>query len=441
MNEARTGFAWSLLLMLLGVIAAGLVFGWPHAAFTAVGFGAYFLYRQMQGADRLLNWVRQPFGTPPPVPTGNGVWDDVFAAMNRRHRENIAQRHELHLALDRFRLAAEALPDGVVILDESQQIEWMNRQAALCLCLDTTSDVGARISNLLREPEFENYLNDPERYGHALVLATQRVPGHSVHMQLTPFSAGRSLLLVRDTTQLARMTTMRRDFVANVSHELKTPLTVILGYLETIEDSPPGISSEELGQYVQMATTQARRMQHLVDELLTLSVLETDAPPNNDNVHITPLMASVYREALALSGGQHEIALDAETTAILHGDESELHSALLNLASNAVHYTPPGGSISMRWRVLDNGDGEFSVSDDGIGIALTDIHRLTERFFRVDKGRARLASDGTGGTGLGLSIVKQVVERHNGQLLIRSELGQGSTFSIIVPNPRVIAND
>lgn len=440
MNEARVGFVWSLLLVLLGVVAAGLVFGWPHATITALGFCGYFLFRHMRGIGRLLHWARQPLGTPPPVPTGNGVWDDVFAAMNRRHRESFAQRHELHLAVDRFRLAAEALPDGVVILDEKQQIEWMNRQASLCLGLDATGDIGARILNLLREPDFEAYLNDPAKFEHAISLVTQRVPDHSLYMKLTPFSAGRCLLLVRDTTQLARMTTMRRDFVANVSHELKTPLTVILGYLEALEDSPETTAASEAAQYVRIATTQARRMQHLVDELLTLSALETDAPPKNDAVRVSSLMETVHLEAQALSNAQHEILLDADTSALLIGDELELHSAVLNLASNAVHYTPPGGRISLQWRILDSGDGELSVSDTGIGIATADIHRLTERFFRVDKGRGRLAADGTGGTGLGLSIAKQVIERHNSRLVIRSELGGGASFSIVVPKSRLAAS-
>ena len=443
MNEARTAFFGSLALLILIDFAAAVLFGWPHATIIALGFCGYFLYRHMQGIGRLLKWAREPFGTQPPAPTGNGVWDDVFASLTRRHRESIAQRHDLHLALDRFRLAAEALPDGVVILDEVQQIEWMNREAAICLNLHMTTDLGTRILNLLREPEFDAYVKDPTKYDRALAFSTQRNPGHSLHIQIRPFSAGSSLLLVRDTTQLTRMTTMRRDFVANVSHELKTPLTVTLGFLEALEDAPPDTSAEERSRYIQMATTQARRMQELIDDLLTLAALETDAPPKSDLVAAIGLIETVHNEATALSAGQHQILLDAGTPALLHGDESELHSALLNLASNAIHYTPPGGQIALRWRVLDNGDGEFCIEDNGVGITASDIERLTERFFRADRSHARTGSltGKSGGTGLGLSIVKQVVERHNSKLVIQSVFGQGSTFRIILPRARVTMSD
>ena len=439
MNEARAAFVGSLLLLIICDFAAALLFGWPHATIFGIGLCSYFLFRHMQGIGRLLAWSREPFGTPPPAPAGNGVWEDVFASLTRRHRESNAQRQELHLALDRFRLAAEALPDGVVILDEALQIEWMNREASLCLGLNITADIGTRILNLLREPEFDAYVNEPTRFERVLAFSTQRNPGHSFDIQIRPFSAGRSLLLVRDTTQITRMTTMRKEFVANVSHELKTPLTVTLGFLETLEDSPADTSPEERRRYIEMATAQAKRMQHLIDELLTLAALETDAPPKSELVSVTNLIETVQAEASALSGERHEIAIEIDKLACIHGDPSELHSAILNLAGNAVHYTPAGGKITMRWRTRDNGEGEFSITDNGIGVSETDIGRLTERFFRADRSHSRSGSPAgnSAGTGLGLSIVKQVVERHNGKLEIQSVLGQGSTFRIVFPGARV----
>ena len=345
------------------------------------------------------------------------------------------ERHQLNLALDRFRLAAEALPDGVVILDEEQQIEWMNRQAALCLSLHASADLGGRILHLLREPEFQVYLADPDNFDHALSLSTTRSPGRFLQLQMMPFSAGRSLLLVRDTTQLVRMSTMRRDFVANVSHELKTPLTVTLGFLETLEDSPADTTPQERAHYIHMASTQARRMQSLIEDLLTLSMLETNAQPKDEQVDLEKLTNTVLADAQALSRNQHEIVLDIDMPGIIHGDASELHSALLNLASNAVHYTPAGGRIVLHWKILATGEGELGVTDTGIGIAISDIDRLTERFFRADKSRARVGN--ASGTGLGLAIVKQVVERHHSKLVIRSVLGQGSTFCIVFPADRL----
>ena len=435
MNDARAAFFGSLLLLTLGVVAAGLVFGWPQAAITALGFCVYFLLRQMQEIGRLLDWARQALGTPPPVATGNGVWDMVFGALTRHHRDSMLERHQLNLELDRFRLAAEALPDGVVILDEAQQIEWINRQAALCLSLHATADVGTRILHLLREPEFQTYLADADNFDHALSLTTTRNPGRFLQLQLMPFSAGRSLLLVRDTTQLVRMSTMRRDFVANVSHELKTPLTVTLGFLETLEDAPADTSAEDRAHYLKMASTQARRMQSLIEDLLTLAMLETDARPKDEQVDLLQLCELVLADAQALSKNQHEIVLEIDSPAVIHGDQSELHSALLNLVSNAVHYTPAGGRIVLHWRILSTGEGELGVTDNGIGIATADIDRLTERFFRADRGRARVGD--ASGTGLGLAIVKQVVERHHSRLLIRSVLGQGSTFCIVFPADRL----
>jgi two-component system, OmpR family, phosphate regulon sensor histidine kinase PhoR len=439
MSEARTAFVSSLVVLIVCDFAAVLIFGWPHATIVALGFCVYFLFRHMRGVSRLLKWAREPFGTPPPEASGNSVWDDVFASLTRRHRESTGQRQDLHMALDRFRLAAEALPDGVVILDESLQIEWMNREASLCLGLNITADIGTRILNLLREPDFDEYVNDPTRFERALEFRTQRNPGHTFDIQIRPFSAGRYLLLVRDTTQLTRMTTMRKEFVANVSHELKTPLTVTLGFLETLDDSPADIPAEERRRYIQMATEQAKRMQHLIDELLTLAALETDAPPKSEAVNLADLIKAVHMEASALSAGRHQITFEIDKTATLQGDQSELHSAMLNLAGNAVHYTPAGGQITMGWRTLDNGDGEFSICDNGIGIAESDIGRLTERFFRADRSHSRTGSlaGSSGGTGLGLSIVKQVVERHNGRLDIKSVLGQGSSFSIVFPSARV----
>ncbi len=436
MNDARAAFFGGMLLLTLCVVAAGLVFGWPHAAITALSFCVYFLLRQMQEIGRLLDWVRQPLGTPPPVAMGDGVWDMVFGGLTRHHRDSMLERHQLNLALDRFRLAAEALPDGVVILDDAQQIEWMNRQAGLCLSLHATADVGTRILHLLREPEFQIYLADPNNFDHALLLSTTRSPGRFLQLQMMPFSAGRSLLLVRDTTQLVRMSTMRRDFVANVSHELKTPLTVTLGFLEALEDAPAETPPEERAHYVQMASTQARRMQSLIEDLLTLSMLETDAQPKDECVDLLKLIESVLADAQALSKNQHEILLEIDSPVIIiHGDKSELHSALLNLASNAVHYTPAGGRIVLHWRILETGEGELGVTDNGIGIALSDIDRLTERFFRTDRGRARVGN--ASGTGLGLAIAKQVVERHHSKLMIRSVLGQGSTFCIVFPADRL----
>jgi two-component system phosphate regulon sensor histidine kinase PhoR len=320
----------------------------------------------------------------------------------------------------------------VLILDTHQTIEWMNWEAEACLGLHATADTGSRLTHLLREPELLNYLNNPGSHATHLILSTQRNPGRALQMQVVPFAAGRTLLMVRDVTQLEKLATMRRDFVANVSHELKTPLTVTLGFIETAADALGDATPDELAGYLRTAAEQAHRMQHLIEDLLTLSSLETDSPPLEDDDDLAVLLTAVREEAAALSGGRHPMTLEITGPSHLTGSSRELHSALGNLVTNAVRYTPPGGEIALRWDADANG-GRFSVRDTGVGIAAEHLPRLTERFYRVDHGRSREM----GGTGLGLAIVKHVLERHQAQLEIESELGKGSVFTAIFPEHRV----
>jgi two-component system phosphate regulon sensor histidine kinase PhoR len=226
---------------------------------------------------------------------------------------------------------------------------------------------------------------------------------------------------------------MRRDFIANVSHELKTPLTVIVGFLETLEELELGV--RERDRFMQLMQDQARNMKRLVDDLLTLSTLESEPGERLDAIFaVTPLLNRLLAEARALSGGEHTIAFEPGEPADLRGNVDELASAFGNLVSNAVRYTPAGGVITLRWRVDVEGSGFFSVSDTGLGIAPEHIPRLTERFYRVDRSRSRA----TGGTGLGLAIVKHVLARHESELLIESEPGKGSVFSVHIPARRVL---
>lgn len=356
---------------------------------------------------------------------------DVLQQERQALRTQIAElRQNVHLSLD----AAEALPDGVVILDAKGRIEWLNAKASDCLDISPACDIGVPIQNLLREPSFVEFITAAEP-GSSLEFRTRRNAKQMLHVQWVPFAEARVLLQVRDVTQLDRLATMRRDFVANVSHELKTPLTVTLGFLETAQDALADTPPAEISKYLQMAADQAERMRRLIGDLLTLSSLETDAPPPlEETVSLTDLMGEVYAEARAISAGRHTIILEAATAPGLRGSSRELHSALLNLASNAVRYTPEGGQISMTWRDVPNGGGEFCVTDSGIGIAPEHIGRLTERFYRVDRGRSREV----GGTGLGLAIVKHVLERHGATLRITSELGRGSSFSASFPAVRVV---
>lgn len=410
------------------------------AALSIAAVALLLLYRHERQIARLTAWAEEPFGTP--VPEADGTWSRAFLALHRRARQAAAQREELRQMVERFRLAAEALPEGVVILDERQAIEWMNPRAELLLGLDASRDVGMPLTHLMREPEFIGFLAARQKNGEAqkpLVVKPLRNPGRVLHVRGAPFSAGRTLLLVEDLTQLDRLETVRRDFVANVSHEMRTPLTVVQGFLETVRDgiadTAHPIPPDEITHHLDMALEHARRMQRLIEDLLTLSTLETDAPPQEDNVDIALLLALVREEIEALSDGRHEIVLENSGPSGIRGNDRELHSAFSNLASNAVRYTPVGGRIVLRWRVTDDGGAAFEVSDTGIGIDSQHIPRLTERFYRVDRGRSRES----GGTGLGLAIVKHVLERHQATLEISSKAGEGSTFSVCFPPRRLAA--
>jgi two-component system phosphate regulon sensor histidine kinase PhoR len=426
-----------VLLLVVGV-TAWLLWG-PQVAIVAVAVVALLmLARHERQLARLVAWAGQPIGTP--VPEAAGRWSDAFLALHRRARQAARQREELQEMVERFRLATEALPEGVLILDQGRTIEWMNSRAEVLLGLDQQQDVGVPVTHLMREPELIAFLEQQRKNGEPpapLVMRPLRNPGHVLHIRGAPFSAGRTLLLVEDLTQLERLETVRRDFVANVSHEMRTPLTVVQGFLETAKDSiadtghptPP----EEIVQYLDMALDHAHRMQSLIEDLLTLSTLETDAPPQEERFDVSTLLAMVREETQVLSGGRHELVIENNGPQSLLGSRRELHSAFSNLACNAVRYTPSGGCITLRWQKLNGSGAIFEVVDTGIGIDSRHLPRLTERFYRVDRGRSR----DSGGTGLGLAIVKHVLERHQATLSIKSTPGVGSTFTAQFPVRRV----
>lgn len=380
---------------------------------------------------RLIRWAGQPIGTP--VPDASGRWGEAFVALHKRSRAAAEQREQLHEALERFRQAAQAMPDGVVILGSQLAIEWANSQAEHLLGIDARRDAGAPVINIVREPNFIAYLQDGD-YASPRVLRAVRQPGQSLQVRAVPFGQARLMLLVRDVTQFERLETMRRDFVANVSHELKTPLTVVAGFVDTLIDGWADLAPEEAKHLLGLAGEQATRMRHLIEDLLTLSALETDAPPQEEPVSMAAVLADVREEASVLSAGRHEIVLTDHGPATLLGSPRELRSAFGNLVSNAVRYTPAGGRIELHWQQDSNGEAVFTVVDNGIGIEAQHISRLTERFYRVDRGRSRE----TGGTGLGLAIVKHVLERHGGRLQIDSKAGFGSRFAARLPARRVV---
>ena len=411
------------VLALFAGLALGAATGWAVLALVALAQLGYHLLK----LAALIRWLRlpQPYG----LPEARGAWDEAFALLHRFERAATREAHRLSHALLRWRQAGEALPDGVVILDAQHRIEWCNEGASRHFGLDLGTDIGRPVINLVRQPEFVAYL-EAEDYAHAIPLHSEHGGGLTLSVQVIPYGEAQKLLLSRDTTRLQRVETMRRDFVANVSHELRTPLTVLAGFLETVQELE--LEPRRMRDYVNLMAEQARRMQRIVDDLLALSALESSPEPSlEERVNMRGLLARVKADADALSGGKHQILLDAVEGIDIAGTESEIASALGNLTSNAVRYTPAGGTISLTWRT--SGDGaEFIVEDTGIGIEPQHIARLTERFYRVDRGRSRE----TGGTGLGLAIVKHALARHQATLKIESELGKGSRFTAGFPARR-----
>lgn len=387
------------------------------------------LLHHIRNLTRLQAWLTAKMAAP--VPEGGGVWEEIFTALARLVRRQTQIESRLSAALDRFAQAAAALPEGVVILDEYDRIEWCNPRAELYFGLDNQRDRGQQITYLLRTPQFVEYL-EKQQFGEPLTLRLNRNDAELVlSVQLVPYGDADKLLLSRDITRWERLETTRRDFVANVSHELRTPLTVLTGFLETLADLPRP-DPEMTRRSITLMTEQTARMSRLVEDLLTLSRLEaTHNPLREDEVDVPELCQGLVREAQALSAGRHRVMLRLDNEDGLLGSADELRSAFSNLISNAVRYTPEGGDIELSWSKRD-GEPVLTVRDTGIGIEPQHIPRLTERFYRVDRSRSRA----TGGTGLGLAIVKHVLSRHQAHLEVVSEPGHGSMFSAVFPAAR-----
>ncbi len=404
---------------------------WSDFVWASIVAGLLFqVIRNGRQLRRLTQWAGEALDTP--VPDASGRWGDAFAALYKRARHAKQQRFLLQEALDRFRQAAQAMPDGVIILGEQLAIEWLNTHAEQMLGLDQHRDIGTPIVNLVREPGFVTMMRQAPGSGSILLHSPLNAEQH-LQVQAIPFGQGRLMVMARDITQIEKLATMRRDFVANVSHELKTPLTVISGAVETLLDGWTDLTEDEIRQLLTLSGDQSTRMQRLTKDLLTLSSLETNVLPGEDAVAVLPLLQEVLTEAEALSGGHHRISLINTGPAFVLGNADELRSAFSNLAANAVRYTPKDGTIELSWSANGMGTAQFQVTDSGIGIASAHISRLTERFYRVDRSRSRE----TGGTGLGLAIVKHVLERHGGYLRIRSEPGKGSEFAACLPKHRI----
>ena len=373
-----------------------------------LGYLAWYIY----GLNKLINWLSKPTKQ---IPETVGIWDELYYQIYHLYQRQRKARKKLKTIVNRFQSSTQALPIAAIALNKNNEIEWFNQAAERIFNLQHTRDVGSRINNLIRQPVFTNYLVQRD-FKEMIELEFNH---RRLSLCITPYGHNQFLLTARDITQQQQLEDMRRDFVANASHELRTPITVISGYVETLCDNADSYIKAPL-ENIQKQTV---RMQQILDDLIILARLESsESPLLHDRVDLEELVEQIYNDAVILDHDRHQITLLTQTASVM-GNNVELRMAITNLVTNAIRYTPDDGSIRI-FISVDNDGVHVGVEDNGIGIMPEHIGRLTERFYRVDPGRSR----DQGGTGLGLAIVKHVLDRHNARLHVQSIPGEGSLF-------------
>jgi two-component system phosphate regulon sensor histidine kinase PhoR len=429
MPSFKTRLITIFLVVFLISWLVGEIFGLSEGLLAATLSLSTLLIHQLWHASKLIRLLLSPnFGE---VPNALGIWGEIYYRLHKLARSWRDQVLEIEQQHSRFIQAVQATPNGVVMLNEDDQIEWCNSIAERHFGVNAKRDAMQRITHILRKPAFVQYIIR-QNYREPVRLTNMGVfEQFTLDVQIFPYGDKQKLLLSQDVSQIEKTDSMRRDFVANVSHELKTPLTVLSGFLETVQELE--LNEVDQKKYLDMMSVQTGRMKTLVEDLLTLAKLEGNPePPVTQVVPMEVMLSRLQSDAQGLSQGHHQIVVEKKSDRNVLGDDLELYSAFGNLVSNAVRYTPDGGNITIRWADFEDG-AIFTVIDSGPGIAQEHIPRLTERFYRVDRSRSR----GTGGTGLGMAIVKHVINRHHGELKIESTLGVGSEFSLTFPQQRI----
>jgi len=409
---------WRVALVAVLGALVGLFVG--HLWWGIAGSLAIELVRQLANLNNFLDWLHHRNRRDPP--DSSGSWGDAVSLVSRLHRRKQFHKQRLLQMFRELRRSTASMPDGVVALNADREILWFNRRTAELLGLRRKLDFGISLASLVRVPEFASYLGKGD-FSESLRVHPRIGEPTCLEFQGVPYGERQLFLLVRDVTRQEQLETMRKDFVANASHELRSPLTVIAGYLDTL--SHESELPHELRAPIQEMRRQSERMTAIVSDLLELSRLEsTSEPMVGQSIDVATLLTDLRRDLLARDGTKHEIIVSIESPARIVGDAGQVHSAFWNLVDNASKYAPAGGKIMLRWWVDELG-GHFAVSDTGPGISPEHLPRLTERFYRVDPSRAR----DLGGSGLGLAIVRHVLQRHGAELNIQSEEGRGSAFT------------
>ena len=415
-----------IILRLIGIILLSTFVGWllGYSLLALLTTCLVLLFWHYRHLFKLVNWLEQSKAISPPQ--SDGIWGRIYDGLYRQIKQHRQKTKALNYKIRRFRDGAEALPDAALVLSDELAIQWGNKKAQRLLGVRWPEDIGQRIDNLLRAPEFVQYLDDG-LFDAPCSLASPVNSAIQLEIRLMAYGNEHVLLLARDISHIYRLEEMRRDFVANVSHELKTPLTVVRGYIEMIQSTDHALEPHWQKAFATIEG-QVTRMDRLVEQLLNLSKVETHSEIDNKHVIDMPLLINTLVDDVSWlnQGKDHKIEISIDANIGLIGIDTELKSACSNLLSNAIAYTQAQGTIKVIWQKEGN-KAQFIVKDNGPGIKSIDINRLTERFYRIDKSRSR----DTGGSGLGLAIVKHVVHHHNAQLIINSQWGRGSEFAIL----------
>ena len=428
MPETSRKFLVGLLLLL----AAGPLIGWLYDApvtglLVAALAALAFQVRQLLAFDSALHTRNFAY-----FRYGEGIWQKIYSRLAFERERGNRYKRQYRGLLKEIRKSTDAMPDGAVVLNVQNEILTCNRAATRLAGLRRKKDRGQRVDNIVRNPALTRLLHDAD-IGASVDVASPVTDGGWLNCRVVPYGANQKLLLLRDVTERMALSKVRRDFVANASHELRSPLTVIGGYLDSIGDSAD--LPAHLRRPVAQMQAQARRMTMIIEELLELSRLESSGVvATEESVDVGALLESAC-QAVVHHADVPAVAVHIGSNAKLRGSRAEIESVISNLLSNALRHTPPAGVVSLTWKT-DSEGGDLVVTDSGEGISAENIPRLTERFFRVDRGRSRE----DGGVGLGLAIVKHVLGRHEAELVISSEPGSGSEFRCHFPASRLIAD-
>ena len=430
MQDIRWSIFWFFLIEIILFLIISNIYSIKIGLIICLAFMSCYLIIHMYWIFRLKKWLKSPSLSN--LPHGTGIWQQIFTEHYQVFKKNKNSKKELVSALEQFTQAAEALVDGVVALNENNEIIWSNNKAKIMFNLNIKKDIGQPINYIFRNTKLINYL-DKANFDESITINLDANLKKVIEVKILLFGEKQKVLIAKDISQAIKIEANRKEFISNVSHELKTPLTVISGFIETLEDMAE-FKNKDHKKIFKTMSSQAYRMTKLVDDLLLLSNVESNLFQNrSEKLQIKIIINKIKKSISSIDAKKHKIKYLINENLNIYGSKKEIESAFYNLITNAIRYTENNGSISISWGLI-NGLPIFEVKDNGCGIEQKHIDRITERFYRVDPDRSR----DTGGTGLGLSIVKNIIKQHNGELKITSDIGKGSSFKLIFDKESII---